>query len=451
MYFLGLTVPARRRARCAGPTSAGCSPTRRCSARALMLVADVIGRVLVRPGRAAGRRDARRRSARRCSSRSCAASGSRRCDGASRRARRGPARPRRARRRRASRCASGAGRSSSSASLVVVVLALFVVAIGTGDFPIAPGDVVAALLGGGDAGTALHRPRPAPAARGLRACSSASRSRISGAVFQSLTRNPLGSPDIVGFPQGASVGALIVITVLAGSGAAVSARRARRRRASTALAVYGLAFKRGGTSGYRLDPGRHRDRLPDAVDHRLPARARAHRGGAGGDALAARLAQRPQLGRRRAARCRRSRVLLPAVVPAGRGAARARAGRRRRARRSACASSARGWGWSALAVGLVSITTVAVGPIGFVALTAPQIARRLAHAAGPPLVCSALTGAVDRAGRGHRRPAADPRSTPLPVGVMTGAFGGLYLAWLLTSGMEVGTRDERTPRCARRR
>ena len=53
---------------------------------------------------------------------------------------------------------------------------------------------------------------------------------ISGAVFQSLTRNPLGSPDIVGFPQGATVGALIVITMLAGSGA----RRLRWARSPAA-------------------------------------------------------------------------------------------------------------------------------------------------------------------------------------------------------------------------
>ena len=39
-------------------------------------------------------------------------------------------------------------------------------------------------------------------------------------MFQSLTRNPLGSPDIIGFPQGATVGALIVITIMAGSGLA---------------------------------------------------------------------------------------------------------------------------------------------------------------------------------------------------------------------------------------
>jgi iron complex transport system permease protein len=96
-------------------------------------------------------------------------------------------------------------------------------------------------------------------------------------------------------------------------------------------------------------------------------------------------------------------------------------------------------GLVALAVGLVSVTTVAVGPIGFIALTAPQIARRITRTAGLPLVCSALLGAVlllvsDLAAQ---------RLVPdraLPVGVMTGLFGGLYLAWLLSMEGRKGRR-----------
>ena len=70
---------------------------------------------------------------------------------------------------------------------------------------------------------------------------------ICGAVFQSLTRNPLGSPDIVGFETGASVGALVVLTILAGSGAMVSAGALAGGALAAAL-VYVLAFRRGGTS-----------------------------------------------------------------------------------------------------------------------------------------------------------------------------------------------------------
>jgi iron complex transport system permease protein len=123
-------------------------------------------------------------------------------------------------------------------------------------------------------------------------------------------------------------------------------------------------------------------------------------------------------------------VLLPLAVPAGRAlralelgddAAFALGLRVERAR----------LGLIALAVGLVSVTTVAVGPIGFIALTAPQIARRITGAAGLPLVCSALMGAVLTlvADLAAQRLVPD---RALPVGVMSGLFGGLYLAWLLT-------------------
>ncbi|ALG10997.1 FecCD family ABC transporter permease [Kibdelosporangium phytohabitans] len=71
-----------------------------------------------------------------------------------------------------------------------------------------------------------------------------------------------------------------------------------------------------------------------------------------------------------------------------------------------------------------------VGAVDFVALAAPQIARRLAKAERPPLFCAAVTGALltvaaDTAARTLFAP------NQLPVGVMTAAFGGLYLIWLL--------------------
>ena len=60
----------------------------------------------------------------------------------------------------------------------------------------------------------------------------------SGAVFQSLTRNPLGSPDFVGLTVGASTGALLVMLVfggerLPGGGRARSSAAWSRRSPST--------------------------------------------------------------------------------------------------------------------------------------------------------------------------------------------------------------------------
>jgi iron complex transport system permease protein len=85
----------------------------------------------------------------------------------------------------------------------------------------------------------------------------------------------------------------------------------------------------------------------------------------------------------------------------------------------------------------LALVGLAVGPIGFVALTAPQIARRMARSAGPPLLCSALTGVVIVLASDIAAQHIVPERA-LPVGVMTGAFGGLYLAWLLTTGWRRG-------------
>ena len=196
-----------------------------------------------------------------------------------------------------------------------------------------------------------------------------------------------------------------------------------------------LAFKRGGTSGYRLIlVGIAISFLLLSITDYLLARARIEE---------AQEATRWLLGSLNGRTWEdftplaiSLAVLLPLAIPAGRALRALELGD----------DSAHALGLSVersrlaligLAVGLVSTTTVAVGPIGFVALTAPQIARRLMRTAGLPLVCSALTGAAltlaaDIAGQ---------RLLPdraLPVGVMTGAFGGLYLIVAADVGVAQG-------------
>ncbi|MCX5524163.1 iron ABC transporter permease [Streptomyces bobili] len=92
------------------------------------------------------------------------------------------------------------------------------------------------------------------------------------------------------------------------------------------------------------------------------------------------------------------------------------------------------------AVAVILLTGAAVaaaGPVAFVALGAPQIARRLAGTAGIPLVISGLTGAVllllaDLAARLLFAP------TELPVGIITGAVGAPYLLLLLARANRSG-------------
>lgn len=83
-----------------------------------------------------------------------------------------------------------------------------------------------------------------------------------------------------------------------------------------------------------------------------------------------------------------------------------------------------------LGVVLASVATAAAGPVDFVALLAPQIARRLSRTAQIPLLGSALTGALimtiaDLLGRKLFSP------IELPVGVFTAVVGAPYLMWLI--------------------
>ncbi|RZS36453.1 FecCD transport family protein [Herbihabitans rhizosphaerae] len=80
----------------------------------------------------------------------------------------------------------------------------------------------------------------------------------------------------------------------------------------------------------------------------------------------------------------------------------------------------------ATSVALTGISVAAVGPIVFVALAAPQLATRVAGSQGAAVVPAALMGAVLLI-------AADivarllPPPSQLPVGVVTGGLGGIYL------------------------
>ncbi|WP_326692855.1 iron ABC transporter permease [Streptomyces sp. NBC_01795] len=79
---------------------------------------------------------------------------------------------------------------------------------------------------------------------------------------------------------------------------------------------------------------------------------------------------------------------------------------------------------------LASVATGAAGPVDFVALLAPQIARRLTRTAQIPLLSSALLGAfVVTLGDLLARKLFAP--TELPVGVLTAAVGAPYLIWLI--------------------
>lgn len=85
---------------------------------------------------------------------------------------------------------------------------------------------------------------------------------------------------------------------------------------------------------------------------------------------------------------------------------------------------------AAVVIGLTALTTAAIGPISFIALAAPQIARRLVHADGLALGPSAAVGSFLLLLADVVAQRVNPDS-PLPVGIVTVSIGGLYFLWLL--------------------
>ena len=152
---------------------------------------------------------------------------------------------------------------------------VFCVSVSVGDFPIPLPDVVPALFGFGDRDARLHRAHAAAAARADRRCSSGAAFGFSGAIFQSLARNPLASPDIIGISAGAAAGAVFVIVCSAHAGSTDVASRA----------FGGALLDRGGDLRPRVQAGRlglpararrDRDRCRADERHLVPLDPRRH-------------------------------------------------------------------------------------------------------------------------------------------------------------------------------
>ena len=133
--------------------------------------------------------------------------------------------------------------------LLLAALAVAVVSLATGDYEVPVQQVLQAFTGDapGLAQTIVMEWR---LPRVLAALVFGAALGMSGGIFQSMTRNPLGSPDIIGFNTGAYTGALIVMLTVGGSYAGVAAG-ALVGGVLTALAVYLLAYRRG-SQGFRL-------------------------------------------------------------------------------------------------------------------------------------------------------------------------------------------------------
>ena len=122
--------------------------------------------------------------------------------------------------------------------------------IGRGDFEIPVLDVLAVLVGGGD-GAQQFIVLEVRLPRSLTGLLVGAALGLSGAITQTVARNPLASPDILGVTSGASAAAvLLIVAGAAGSLVGLPLAALFGGLVTTAL-VYGLAWRKG-IDGYRL-------------------------------------------------------------------------------------------------------------------------------------------------------------------------------------------------------
>lgn len=321
-------------------------------------------------------------------------------------------------------------------ALLALVVATALATLSMGSLGVAPADLprgFAEVISGEATGKANFVLGHLRGPRLLVALGAGAALGASGALFQSVTRNPLGSPDVIGVSAGAGAGAAFVgllmpsaTSIVLGSvlGAAlavglvaVSTGTGLSNPMRMVLAGIGVSAMAYAFTQYVVYVVA-RDKatvLSAYLNGSLNARGWDHVVTIGvvlavalvplallsvplgltemGDEVAASLGVHSGAVRRRA-------VLLSVLLAGG-----------------------------AVAV---------AGPIAFVALTAPHITRRLARSARPLLGLSAVTGALLLS-------AADlatqqvPIFDGLPVGILTLAIGGVYLGALLVSEWKKAT------------
>ena len=323
-----------------------------------------------------------------------------------------------ARRRRAR------GQALRVIGLLVLLLAVFAASLMIGKTLYGPEDVIRVLLGQQVPGASftvgeLRLPR---AALGVLAGFAFG---VAGVTFQTMLRNPLASPDIIGITWGASAAAVVGIVVLSLGDAAVSLL-ALAGALVTALAIYLLAFRRG-FSGARLVligigvaamlQSVVSWALSRASDWDMPAAMQWLAGSLNG-------ASRESI----APLALASLVLLPVMFALSRELGVLRLGDDAAAALGVRVGAVR----LALILGsvaLLAFATAGTGPIAFVSFMAGPIAGRLVRPGAPLMLPAGLVGALlvlvaDLVGQF----AFDTR---FPVGVVTGALGAPFLVYLL--------------------
>lgn len=320
--------------------------------------------------------------------------------------------------------------------LLAALALAFALAMYLGDYALAVQDILRALaspLTGEKTPGADFIVLSVRLPRALLAILSGAAFALSGTIFQTLLRNPLASPDIIGISSGASAAAVFCIIVL-GWGGALLSLGALTGALVAALAIYLLAW-RDGLSPFRVVLiGIAVAAMFVALISYLFTRARIFEvqqamGWLVGSLNAATTGKVLPL-------ALAMLVLVPLALALGRGLAALPLGDDAAKALGVSVERTR-LGLIILAVALSAFATAAVGPVAFVAFVSGPIARRLLATGRVGLVPAMLVGAIVMLGSDIVAQHALP-STQVPVGVVTGLFGAGFLIWLLVNANRTG-------------
>ena len=309
-------------------------------------------------------------------------------------------------------------------ALVVLIAALAFWGMLQGDYNIASDKVIPALLGEGKQITVAFAQQRA--ARIVAALLVGAALGLSGAIFQVISGNALGSPDIIGFTNGAATGALLQIIVF-NSGPVEVALGAVVGGLATSVLVW-LLTRRTGLHGFRLVlVGIGVGSTLAAFNSLLVVRASLTQAQTAASWLAGSL--NDITWERTYALLGLLLVVTPLLLMLVRPLGAIRFGDQVA---SGLGVSVNAYRVAALFIGvlLVSLATATTGPIAFVALAAPHIAKTLARSGGVGFTSAALMGALMVLGSDLIGRFAVPGRI-IQVGVVTGAIGGLYLIYLI--------------------
>lgn len=312
----------------------------------------------------------------------------------------------------------------ANSSLLVLLLLAVITSLSMGTVQVPPPDVLQALMGNADPMTAfvVNELRLSRVVAGLL---SGAALAMAGCLMQTLARNRLATPGIIGIDNAATAFAVASV-VGVGLSLAPSAMALAGAACATAIA-FGLAGANG-TRGYRfIVAGIGIGAIAGAVTQVMLSRV----------AIDAANAAYPWTVGSLNARSGNSVLVLAIGLAAGYAILMLISRALNTLQFSDAVAIALGTRLKAtrilglaLSVLLTGLAVSVCGPVGLIALLAPELARTICRPGKVPLAASALAGATfmvaaDLLGRTLFSP------LEIPVGIITAIVGSPYLLWIL--------------------